>query len=157
MKEVNNMSLYLVQHGKCFSEDEDPERSLTEEGISEVRRIAEVARNYSIKVSIIKHSGKKRAFQTAKILNDVLKPSKGIEKISNINPGDDVSIVAKDLKSNEDIMIVGHLPHLEKLTSYLITGSAEKRVFKFQNGGIICLDMDFESWIIKWSLMPKID
>ena len=40
----------------------------------------------------------------------------------------------------------------------LVTGSVGTPVFKFQNGGILCLDEDPESrsWVIKWSLMPKI-
>lgn len=52
-----------------------------------------------------------------------------------------------------------HLPFMERLTSYLITGSIEKRVFKFQNGGIVCLERDAGSggWFIKWSLVPAIE
>jgi phosphohistidine phosphatase len=55
-------------------------------------------------------------------------------------------------------MLVGHLPFMERLTSYLITGSIDKPVLKFQNGGIVCLDKDVDSgfWIIRWTLMPKI-
>jgi len=55
-------------------------------------------------------------------------------------------------------MLVGHLPFMERLTSTLITGSDKRLVFKFQNGGIVCLDMDPDkpAWFIKWALMPKI-
>ena len=47
---------------------------------------------------------------------------------------------------------------MERLTAYLITGSMERPVFKFQNSGIVCLDKvpDTESWVIKWTLMPHI-
>ena len=53
-------------------------------------------------------------------------------------------------------MLVGHLPFMEKLTSYLVTGNADKTVFKFQNGGIVCLEEDVEKncRFIKWTLMP---
>lgn len=56
-------------------------------------------------------------------------------------------------------MLVGHLPFMERLTAYLITGSIERPVFRFQNGGIVCLDEtpDKQSWVIKWSLMPHIE
>jgi phosphohistidine phosphatase len=56
-------------------------------------------------------------------------------------------------------MLVGHLPFMERLTSYLITGSTDKPVFKFQNGGILCMDqdMDTHTWFIKWALMPYIE
>ncbi|MBT4364970.1 MAG: hypothetical protein HOD17_10835 [Desulfobacteraceae bacterium] len=55
-------------------------------------------------------------------------------------------------------MIVGHLPFLDRLTSFLITGSVDKSVFKFQNGGIVCLikEPENDSWVIKWALMPDI-
>jgi phosphohistidine phosphatase len=46
---------------------------------------------------------------------------------------------------------------MERLVSRLTTGSAEHTVFKFQNGGIVCLDRAVEGrWYIKWALMPKI-
>jgi len=57
-----------------------------------------------------------------------------------------------------DVMFVEHLPFMEQLTAYLITGSFEKPVLKFQNSGIVCLDKDptIVSWVIKWALMPPI-
>jgi len=63
------------------------------------------------------------------------------------------------IDSSEDLMLVGHLPFMARLTSYLITVSIDRPVFKFQNGGILCLDKDSDtgSWVIKWALMPKID
>jgi phosphohistidine phosphatase len=55
-------------------------------------------------------------------------------------------------------MLVGHLPFMERMTAYLVTGSAAKPIFKFQNSGIVCLNRDPEigSWMIVWSLMPNI-
>ena len=71
---------------------------------------------------------------------------------------DDVIVFADTVDSTKDVMLVGHLPFMERLTAYLITGSSEKTVFKFQNSGIVCLDKDptTESWVIKWTLMPHI-
>jgi phosphohistidine phosphatase len=56
----------------------------------------------------------------------------------------------------DNIMLVGHLPFMERLTSFLITGSIDKPVLKFQNGGIVCMDRDPDNqyWFIKWALMP---
>ena len=55
-------------------------------------------------------------------------------------------------------MVVGHLPFLEWLTSFLITGRQSPVVFKLQNGGILCLDQieSLESPAIKWGLMPQV-
>jgi len=152
------MALFLVQHGISLAKDIDPEKSLSGEGISDVKRIAKVAKTYNIPVSCIKHSGKKRARQTAEIFASQLKPDGGVEEINGIDPLDDVMVFARTVNSKDDLMIVGHLPFMERLTAYLITGSIEKPVFKFQNGGVVCLDIDphSDSWIIKWALMPKI-
>jgi len=153
------MALYLVQHGKSLPKEIDHEQGLTDEGISDVERIASVAKSYGIVVSSMQHSGKKRARQTAEIFASALKPEKGVVERSGINPLDDVTAVADELRSEKNLMLVGHLPFMERLASYLVTGSAQMRIFKFQNGGILCLDkeLDTPSWFIKWALMPKID
>jgi len=152
------MSLYLVQHGKSLPKDKDPQKGLSQEGIAETERIAQVAKGYAIGVSKITHSGKTRARQTAEIFDAALKPSGGSHEDTGLNPLDDVTVFADTIDSTKDVMLVGHLPFMERLTAYLITGSSEKPVFKFQNSGIVCLDMDpvTESWVIKLTLMPHI-
>jgi phosphohistidine phosphatase len=150
------MALFLVQHGRSLPKDKDPNKGLSEAGIHETERIAQVAKGYGIHVSSIAHSGKTRARQTADIFASALKPEGGLQEISGLNPLDDVTAVAVD--STEDRMLVGHLPFMERLTAYLITGSIERPIFKFQNSGIVCLDKapDIGSWVIKWALMPQI-
>ncbi len=153
------MALLLVQHGKSLPKDKDPAKGLSEEGISEVEHIAGIAKKYGINVSRIMHSGKKRALQTAEIFASALKPDEGIREIEGINPLDDVAVFADKIKISDNLMFVGHLPFMQRLTSYLITGSIEKPVFKFQNGGILCMDKNPEAaqaWFIKWALMPHL-
>jgi len=123
-----------------------------------VQRIAEVARSYGIPVGHIVHSGKKRARQTAEILAAVLSPEKGVGEISGIKPLDDVAAFAEQVDFTTNTMVVGHLPFLERFTSFLILGEQEPLVFKLQNGGILCLDQ-FENLArpaIKWALMPQV-
>ncbi|MCG2831087.1 MAG: phosphohistidine phosphatase SixA [Desulfobacteraceae bacterium] len=152
------MALLLVQHGKSLPKDKDPAKGRSEEGISEVERIAGIAKKYGVNVSRIMHSGKKRALQTAEIFAEALEPDGGIQEIEGINPLDDVAAFADKIEISDNLMLVGHLPFMERLTSHLITRSIEKPVFKFQNGGILCMDKDPETkvWFIKWSLMPDI-
>ncbi len=152
------MSLYLVQHGKSLPKEADPEKGLSEEGLAEVRRIAGVAAGYGVKVDKISHSGKKRARQTAEIFAAFLKPENGVDQIKGIDPLDDAALFSANLSAQENRMLVGHLPFMERLTAYLIIGATEPPPFKFQNGGIVCLDRlaDTRRWIIKWALMPNI-
>lgn len=152
------MALYLVQHGKSLPKDVDPDQGLSDEGITESKRIADVARGYQVKVTLIKQSGKKRARQTAEIYADALNPAGGVEAVSGLKPLDDVTAFAASLDDTADTMLVGHLPFMERMASFLVTGSADKPIFKFQNSGIVCLekDPDSGSWLIVWTLMPKI-
>ena len=152
------MALFLVQHGKSLSKDVDPDQGLSEEGIAETQRIAEVAKGYSVDVKSIKHSVKTRARATAEIFATALNPAEGTQEITGIKPMDEVQAIANSIQPQSNTMLVGHLPFLERMTSFLITGSIENPVFKFQNSGIVCLDQDPEtkSWFIRWTLMPNI-
>ncbi|MCU0693101.1 MAG: phosphohistidine phosphatase SixA [Polyangiaceae bacterium] len=152
------MALYLVQHGEAYSEQEDPQRGLTPAGTSDVERIAGVAAGYGVRVGRIVHSGKRRAVQTAHILARHMAPAQGVETMAGIGPTDDVLPVAAGLDPSPDLLIVGHLPFLEHLATLLVTGHQGKRVFRFQNGGIVCLDHDEQQggWVIRWALMPRI-
>ena len=152
------MSVYLVQHGKCLSKEVDPEQGLTPEGVAESERIADVARSYGVTVCAIRHSLKKRARQTAEVFAAALHPTDGVEAVEGIKPLDDVRPVAEWVSEAEGIMLVGHLPFLSRLTAYLIVGTVEPPVFKFQNSGIVCLEQDPSDgrWVIRWTLMPQI-
>ena len=152
------MALFLVQHGKSLPKDKDPSKGLSDKGIAETKRIADVAKGYGVHVDDIVHSGKTRARQTAEIFASALNPKEGVQASSGLNPLDDVADYAKTIDSSKDRMLVGHLPFMEKMTAHLITGTTKNAVFKFQNSGIVCLDQDPDSqrWVIKWTLMPDI-
>ena len=149
------MAIFLVQHGVALAKDIDPERPLSEEGIKDVKRIAEVAKGYNIPVKSIRHSGKKRAQQTAEIFASSLNVD-DIDSIDGINPNDEVESFGANLNNDSNIMFVGHMPFMSRLTSFLVAGDSEKGVFRFQNGGIVCLHSEDGSWMIKWTLMPDI-
>ncbi|MBW2594173.1 MAG: phosphohistidine phosphatase SixA, partial [Deltaproteobacteria bacterium] len=87
---------------------------------------------------------------------DALHPKSGIAEISGINPMDDVKAFGDTIDPAADLMVVGHLPFMEKLVSYLTAGLEDKRVYKFQNSGIVCLDREENNWFIKWTLNPDI-
>lgn len=152
------MTLYLVQHGKSRSKAKDPAQQLSDLGRLETERIAEVARGYHVLVHRIEHSPKDRARETAEIFASCLQPDQGIAQRSGIKALDDVRAVAPEFKERSGLMLVSHLPFLEKLAAYVITGKEEPRVITFQNSGIVCLDQDRDTslWSVKWTLMPHI-
>jgi len=153
------MALFLVQHGTSVPKEIDPECPLTDDGRAAVERIARIAADHNLEVSLIKHSGKIRTRQTAEIMAYFLKPPGGVQEASGLDPLDDVALAAEGLPGAENIMLVGHLPFMERLVSYLITGSTDRIVVKFQNGGIVRLDRAPETgiWFIKWTLMPELE
>ena len=153
------MALYLIQHGKSLPKEQDPDQGLSAEGIAETERIANLAKDYGVGVSQIQHSVKTRARQTAEIFAKALNPKNGVQEVSGIKPMDDVAEFASGIDPAADIMLIGHLPFMERMTAFLITGSIDRPVFKFQNSGIVCLDKDpaTQTWVIRWSLMPGID
>jgi len=154
---LNLMTLYLVQHGQSLAKELDPNRGLSVEGRNEIVQVANIASNSDITVSTIFHSGKLRTSQTAELFAEHLKTDT-IEKIDGLLPLDSVTSFADHFHFDDRSMIVGHLPFLNRLTSYLITGDQDISVIKFQNAGIICLDQDNTNrWFIKWAIMPVID
>ncbi|MFW2365832.1 MAG: phosphohistidine phosphatase SixA [Desulforhopalus sp.] len=154
------MAIYLIQHGVSESKEIDPNRGLSDTGRKETERIAQVAKGYAIPVSQIVHSGKKRAEQTAAIFHAALSVSSPLQSISGINPLDDVKIFGENIRPEDNTMIVGHMPFMQRLVSFLTTGSEDNRVYQFQNSGIVCLDMSVidgeRDWFIKWTLNPTI-
>jgi len=151
------MELFLVQHGECRSEAEDPERSLTDAGAEQVRRMAGWAREVGLNVHQIRHSGKKRAAQTAELLAEQLEPADGIIAVTGLNPNDDVRTLAEHLKGEEKtLMVVGHLPYLSRLASQLLFGDPESSAVRFRYAGIVCLTREDGKWLLNWFMPPSL-
>jgi phosphohistidine phosphatase len=152
------MKLYLIQHGEAKSEVEDPERSLTPRGEKEVMSVSKVASSLHIIPSKVFHSGKLRAKQTAKIFASALEiPDPLVQSAEGLNPNDDIRSWAERIsKENEDLMLVGHLPFLEKLTSSLLCGNENAKLVLFRYGAIVCLDQkEDKRWAVRWILTPE--
>ncbi len=147
------MKVYLVQHAKPKPEEEDPQKPLSEQGEVEAQKVAEFAKN--IKVNKIQHSGKLRAQQTAEILGKSL--GVDVVKTDSLEPMADTQIWANRIEEHsEDVLLVGHLPHLAKLASQLLTQNQEKPVISFKQGGIICLEKTERGWQVAWMVTPDL-
>lgn len=144
------MELYLVQHGEAKAKDEDPERPLTEQGFENARKMAERASSLGIRVAEIRHSGKLRAQQTAEAFAEAL--GAPLSESEGLLPKDEVAALADEVgERNENLMIVGHLPHLARLASRLLAGTEEPHLVAFQNCGIVRLDRDAdERFHVRW-------
>jgi phosphohistidine phosphatase len=153
------MRVYLVQHAEAKREEEDPTRPLSGKGRKGVRKVARyAAKHLRIQVDQIIHSGKLRAKQTAEVLAEHLRPTKGVASADGLEPLADPKVWKNRLAEiTTDIMLVGHLPHLSKLTGMLLSGDEGKEVVAFKMGGIACLEKDESGrWTIQWVVTPEI-
>jgi phosphohistidine phosphatase len=153
------MNIYLVQHGKPVPKETDPKKPLSEQGLEDIKKMAAFLHRAGVTVKNIFHSGKTRARETAEIMADRLTPGVSPEPMKGLSPLDDAGEVAEKLGQGQtDAMIVGHLPHLARLTSILTTGSETASVAAFQQGGVVCLRLfpEEKNWTIAWMLVPDI-
>src|SRR3954469_7788108 len=109
------MRVYLVRHGEAKSEDVDPDRHLTDDGADAVERIArDAVKDSGVRPARIVHSAKARARQTAQIWAGLVGAE--VSEAEGLSPNDDPAVWATRLQDEpDDVMLVGHLPHLERL------------------------------------------
>jgi phosphohistidine phosphatase len=145
--------LYLVQHGEAKSEEEDPDRPLTDRGVTDVRRVVGVAAGPGgVMVERIVHSGKMRARQTAAAWGEALGVS--IVEADGLAPRDAPGIwVARVTAETRDMMLVGHLPHLARLAGLLVAGDPDRPVIAFRQGGLVGLEEGPAGWSV-WFVLP---
>lgn len=151
------MRLYLVQHAEAKSKEEDPTRDLTDKGLSDIRKVANYSGKLNLAVSQVFHSGKTRALRTAEVLAEALKPPKGVSETAGLAPLDDPGMWAERIsRTAEDLVLVGHLPHLAKLAALLLCGDRDKSVVNFKMGGMVCLGRSDTGWGLEWMIIPEV-
>lgn len=150
-------TVYLVRHGEAKSKDEDPERPLTEHGRGAVERMAIWSAAAGFQVDRMLHSGKLRAEQTAELLAGYLRPAPRVQSASGLGPNDDVQPVAESLQQQDgSIMLVGHLPFLERLASFLLIGDADRSLVDFEAGALVALTQQGRHWTIRCVIQPHL-
>ena len=152
------MFLYLIQHGEAVSKDLDPERPLSSKGVDDVKKVASYAAvNCGIESSaLVYHSGKLRARQTAEIVASTLGLAEP-EQVKGRNPMDEPADWQEKLATiSRDLILVGHLPYMGRLSSLLLAGDAEKNIVQFKMGGIVALKMEDKGWSLHWQVIPEI-
>jgi phosphohistidine phosphatase len=152
------MRLYLVQHGDAVPERLDPERPLSAAGRREVEAVARLLAGAGARLGQVVHSGKLRAQQTAELLATALAPGTVPEVIAGLSPNDPAEPMARRIADwTSDVMLVGHLPSIEKLVAQLVAGDEHKPVAAFVPGTVVCLERDEANhWTIVWMVRPAL-
>ena len=124
-----------------------------------MERVAAFAQGAGVEVFQIRHSGKRRAEETATVLAQYLTPAGGVAASPGLAPRDDASRVAELLnRETKPLMFVGHRPFMDRLVGLLITGELDHAIVSFQKGGIACLERDLKTWkwAISWVVTPDL-
>ena len=152
------MRVYLVRHGKALTKDVDPERGLSEEGRAELERVGHFLKGYGGELRTIIHSGKTRARETAEMIAAGLNPDLIPVEEPGLAPLDDVREAAVRIqRSEDDLMIVGHLPHLVKLASVVLGVPESVPLVEFKPGSVLCLeDSVLGHPAITWMVTPEL-
>jgi len=154
------MEIYLMQHGQAFSEDADPERSLTPDGENQIKASARALTKIGVGVDLIASSPKKRARQTAEIVAQELRypvdDIKVTEKLQPLAPVQEAIAFLKAYEEKKRVLLAGHLPSLGEIASSLLTEGSKVSIH-FDMGGVCRIDVDLlqvGSGELKWYLTP---
>jgi len=151
------LPVYLVRHGEALSELVDPAQPLSERGRSGVERVARHAAAVGVTVAEVLHSTKLRARETAEILAEQLTPVRGRAEVEWLAPMADPGMAQDVIESAvEPIMLVGHLPHMARLASLLLTGNPNRETVRFRNAAIACIEKVEDAWVLVWALSPDV-
>jgi len=97
-----------------------------------------------VRPDILMTSPLARASQTAAILAGVIKPRPTVLEEAALEPGRPPIEALRVLVSikGEEIMLVGHAPHLCLLASLLISSGAAGAQLQLKKGGVVRIDLD---------------
>lgn len=153
------MRLLIARHGQAVSKSENPDRPLSDDGKTEVNRVASFLARAGVATSRVIHSGKLRAAQTAAIYADVIGGRCLTEEVSGLKPNDDPRDIAAMIGAAEtDMLIAGHLPHLGRLTSLLLSGNDDGAMISISTGTVVCLERgkNGSGWSLSWMIDPAL-
>ena len=135
------MNIYLVRHAQAEPGYPDAERPLTERGRGHARQMGEwLGRSPSGLPARIFCSPLVRAQETLKLLGTAWDsdPMSRAETMDFLVPGGDPEEVVATLEAmQEDVLLVGHNPHMELLASLLMTGDRTRACLVMKTGVLL--------------------
>lgn len=146
------MRAYLVHHGEAVTPDVDVRLPLSTAGLAHVEAIAADAASRGAKPAVVWHSGKLRAKQTAEAFWRACNPLATLSATRDVQPADRPMWMRDRLRhESNDILIVGHFPHLPRLLSLLLSGT-EDGVIAFPRHGVVAIETadEGETWREVW-------
>lgn len=156
------MRLYLVRHGIADHPDwsgPDSERPLNALGIESLQKAGKRLERLKLEPGLILTSPYVRAGQTATLVATALDAAQRVREDPRLAPGFSIDLLAAILREQAaaaELMLVGHNPDMEIVTSALIGGG---RV-GFGKGTMACVELDelgdHPTGSLKWLVTKKV-
>jgi len=157
------MLLYLFRHGIAIDRDDpdappESERFLTEKGKRRTRRAAEGLRRLDARPELVISSPWTRAVQTAELALEAL--DLGEQQLvfdPDLTPMADPRLIVRKLSAveGEEVLLVGHAPHLDLVLDELTDGAPLERLTK---AGAACIQLNPQRpsrGTLRWLLPSK--
>src|SRR5213593_4193723 len=147
------MHLFLVHHGDALGPEVDAQRPLSPVGQLAVARAAADAAARGARPTVVWHSGKLRARQTAEAFWRACNALAEFSATRDLQP-DDPPQWFRDrlLAETRDVLIAGHFPYMPKLLALLVTGG--EAGVSFPLNGVVAVETEDagQSWRELWRL-----
>jgi len=143
--------IVLVHHADAVGPDVDPMRPLSDAGRTAATRLAAEAAGRGVRPDQVWHSGKLRARQTAELFWRACNPLAPFSAARGLQPDDPPAWIRDELAGeSRSILIVGHMPHLDRLLCLLLQGDPARTISSFPLHGCVALERDAERWKELW-------
>ena len=144
------MFFYLAHHGDALEPAEDPQRPLSPRGRAQVDDLAARAAARGVRPAVIWHSGKLRARQTAEAYWRACNPLAEFTATRWAQPGDPPRLADLLKVETRDVMLAGHMPHVDRLLRRLL--GEDEGLSPFPVNGLVALERVAEAWVERWRL-----
>lgn len=164
------MKLILFRHGVAVEREvffqknpDDSLRPLTPKGKARTKIMGQIIQNRIESVDLIVTSPFVRSVETAKILNEILKPKsfqESVELIPSGPPQTFSSWLRAKAGTASTIVAVGHEPQLSLFATWSLSGSLES-FLEIKKSGALCLGVEnFEEYgprcaELRWLIQPQ--
>ncbi len=166
------IELYLMRHGIAADLGEagvikDADRPLTPEGREKMKLAAQGLRKSGMKFNLILTSPLLRSRQTAEVVAEALELQHKVRIIESLSPGKAfiegegrLAEIFLELGAYQfdRAMLVGHMPDLAELASFLLTGNRNLNI-EFKKGSICAIEVSSlpprGPGLLRWMLTPR--
>ena len=152
------MKIYLMRHGEAEPFGQDKDRILSTAGKNDVNNLSHFLKQQPLKVTHFFHSNKMRAIETASIMSTAIHSTYPMTERQELDSDASIQLLLTELPAWEgNVFLVGHMPYMGKLASYLSTANENLAHFAIEPGCLLCLESaGYKSqWQLAWMINPR--